>query len=190
MFESLRELEEGSRKFNQLLNQIAIKLYYIPSMLIQKYTWSTASDELMSAGLEELCRAINRYDHHRNNNFRLYSYRAIKGRISREQKKEMEWYKIQNLSSPIEEYEDFLICEDTPENELMKRDNLRIFQKAMMELSGRSKQVLSMYLGIAGEPKSLREIAKTLGICHETARNIRDEAVLMIKGTLSAIKKF
>lgn len=176
LFVELEEHDPNSYTFRKILDKIATKLYYIPSTLVQPYTWSDSVDDMHSAGLEGLAKAISRYDHKKNNNFFLYSYRAIKGEIHREQKREMKWVEVCKTSSPVEEFEDILPDDGDPEQKMIREETLKLLVKLVNSLDKRSKTVMSMYLGIDGEPRSLRYIAEHLGVCHETARKIRDDA--------------
>lgn len=177
LFVELKSHQPGSAPFNKVLDQITTKLYYIPSTIVQKYKWSNSKEELLSAGLEALAKSISKYDFKKNNNFFLYSYPSIKGAIHKEQKREIEWTEVQKVSQPVEECENILIVPTDPEDNMIREQTLEFLEKIINTLDLRSRKVLSMYLGLEGDKKSLRQIAKELGICHETARKIRDEAV-------------
>lgn len=181
LFVELENHELGTIESKRLLDNIANMLYYIPSVMVQRYKWSTSVEEMHAAGLEGLAKAIDRYDYRQNNNFFLYSFRTIHGEITREQKREIKWTELSKTCSPVEEYEAILPGDGDPEQDMIKKENLIRLEKLINSLDIKSKQVISMCLGIEGERRSLRYIAKNLGLCHETVRRIRDDTVEKLK---------
>lgn len=177
LFIKLRGQPEGTKKAERILNLIAEKLYYIPTTMIQPFKWSLAINDIHAAGLEGLAKAISKYDPKKNDNFFCYSYSIIRGEICREQKREMGWAETCQASSPVEEYEDSILDECDLEEELIQAQRLGILIELINNLDARSRDVLARYLGLRGECESLRHISDKLGICHETVRKIRDQAV-------------
>lgn len=177
MFWEYEKLEDGTREKAELLNRIAEKLYYIPTVLVQPYKWSDSAGDIHSAGLEALAKAILRYNIKLNNNFFLYSYKSVKGSIHKEQKKEIEWKEIAHSTVSLEEHEDSLFSEYDAEDDLITQEMTALVKCKIKKMDEVSQFILNASLGFSEEVLSLRQIAKKLNMCHETVRRIRAEEI-------------
>lgn len=88
---------------------------------------------------------------------------------------------------------DFIACDDdpsllgsSPEDECLEQEDGRDLYEAWQALTPREQKVLALYCGFTpdGEPRSLRDIGRELGVTRERARQIKNEAVARLRECL------
>jgi RNA polymerase primary sigma factor len=79
---------------------------------------------------------------------------------------------------------DYLMDEKAPmpDDETFERALSDDMEKALDTLSGREKQILSLYFGLGGaEPLTLEEIGRKLGLTRERIRQIKEKAIARLR---------
>jgi RNA polymerase primary sigma factor len=71
---------------------------------------------------------------------------------------------------------------EDPAEEVAREDARRRLADALAALPEREKTVLSERVGLDGEPRTLTDIGKSLGISRERARQLHDAAVKKLRG--------
>lgn len=74
----------------------------------------------------------------------------------------------------------------SPEDEFLEQEDGRDLYEAWQVLTPREQKVLALYCGFTpdGEPRSLRDIGRELGVTRERARQIKNEAVARLRECL------
>jgi RNA polymerase primary sigma factor len=76
------------------------------------------------------------------------------------------------------------VADTTVEDTLVNRHAAALLHRLISMLNARQAYVLIAYYGLREEPKNLREIAATLGICSERVRQIKELGIQELRGRL------
>lgn len=72
--------------------------------------------------------------------------------------------------------------QEPPEQGLIRRDNLRILNRALASLSPQEAKVLTARFGLDGRPpETLRQVGATMGLCRERVRQIEKRALRQVR---------
>ncbi len=66
---------------------------------------------------------------------------------------------------------------ESPENEIEQRQRRRIVRRALLTLPERERMILERHYGLSGEPQTLQEIGRQLGLTRERVRQLEAHAL-------------
>lgn len=140
-------------------------------MSISKNFYNANNDELVSAGIFALLRAIESYDISRGNKFSSYAYRAIHNEMGSLVRKEVRWHSLHAQEEASSEglsgsFEDPL-------------DN-KEFAGALIKNSGLlpvEAVIVKRHFGIDCEPSNLSQLARELKVSPEWVRKLKNRAL-------------
>lgn len=77
------------------------------------------------------------------------------------------------------------IADEYQEDDVVNRHACALLHETLATLNARQAFVLIAYYGLREEPKNLREIAATLGVCSERVRQIKERGMDELRHKLS-----
>ena len=72
---------------------------------------------------------------------------------------------------------------EPPEDELERRRRHRLIRRALAELPDRERLILDHHYGLSGEPQTLNEIGRQLGLTRERVRQLEAHALSTLSRT-------
>jgi len=165
----------------------------------------TAISDLISEGNLGLIKAIQKFDPDKDVKFISYAVWWVRNSMQEFIKKRQACLNIEkeedSLNSPVDTYylkdseDDYIIKketvlsneEDEERNELHKNQK-KIVDKLLGNLSEREKFIIEQYYGINGEEKNLEEIGNMLGITKERVRQIKACSLTKLRSDILLIE--
>ena len=165
----------------------------------------TAISDLISEGNLGLIKAIQKFDPDKDVKFISYAVWWVRNSMQEFIKKRQACLNIEkeedSLNSPVDTYylkdseDDYIIKketvlsneEDEERNELHKNQK-KIVDKLLGNLSERERFIIEQYYGINGEEKNLEEIGNMLGITKERVRQIKACSLTKLRSDILLIE--
>lgn len=165
----------------------------------------TAISDLISEGNLGLIKAIQKFDPDKDVKFISYAVWWVRNSMQEFIKKRQACLNIEkeedSLNSPVDMYylkdseDDYIIKketvlsneEDEERNELHKNQK-KIVDKLLGNLSERERFIIEQYYGINGEEKNLEEIGNMLGITKERVRQIKFSSLTKLRSDILLIE--
>ena len=165
----------------------------------------TAISDLISEGNLGLIKAIQKFDPDKDVKFISYAVWWVRNSMQEFIKKRQACLNIEkeedSLNSPVDMYylkdseDDYIIKketvlsneEDEERNELHKNQK-KIVDKLLGNLSERERFIIEQYYGINGEEKNLEEIGNMLGITKERVRQIKACSLTKLRSDILLIE--
>lgn len=156
-------------------------------------------EDLESAGMEGLVKAINMFDYINKpiEGFSSYIYTSIENHMLNEIKDNNKYRKNISFDGPVRDkfhneevmFEDVLSTDaEETFNAVIGKTTVGIVKEALECLTLRELQIITLRYGFEGERKSLVEIAKILGTNRHTISIQEKKALIKLK-KLESIKK-
>lgn len=162
------ELETDDKKKKKIRKNLLSKLSFLPQQYGKHYDWAENKDDILQAARIGLLNSLRTFKWRENDNFIYWSDRSIKKEIGREKYRWKQWIEMQEELPPIEDEPDL---SPNPEEAVSDKERMEILSFLLTMLGEKERLVLEMALGIEdGKPKSIREIARKIGVSHECAR--------------------
>jgi RNA polymerase primary sigma factor len=165
----------------------------------------TAISDLISEGNLGLIKAIQKFDPDKDVKFISYAVWWVRNSMQEFIKKRQACLNIEkeedSLNSPVDTYylkdseDDYIIKketvlsneEDEERNELHKNQK-KIVDKILANLSERERFIIEQYYGINGKEKNLEEIGNMLGITKERVRQIKACSLTKLRSDILLIE--
>jgi len=175
VLDELDDLERQSRALNRRL--VVANQALVIDIARRHIQNGITLDELASEGMMPLLKAVEKFDYTRGYKFSTYASWAIMKHFARVVPEEGR--QIKGLVSYSDEGFEGLMPEAAEVDEEAAFHRSRAVQRALDQLDAREKSILTSRFSLdrKGEPMSLAELGKTLGVSKERVRQIEAKAM-------------